>query len=455
MYEAHFGLNRRPFPPAPDPHYYFPAGAIEAARGNLLRCLQRGEGTGLVIGRSGTGKTLLCQVLGEQLRSELAVVHLCSGRLGSRSALYQAILHGQQRSYRGMDEGELRLALVDYLTSGDDPPKGLVLLVDEAHTLPLRLLDEIRMLTNLVCSGQPRVRVLLAGDPVLEERLASPKLESFSQRLVVRCYLESFRRAETEQYVRAQIDAAGGAAARLFPAEAATAVHQATEGVPRLVNQLCDHALVLACADGDSSVDVARVETAWADLQQLPAPWSPEAPEGTGPSVIEFGGLEEESPARDDLGSTAPADAAWLSAEEDSNIQVARLERAVSALANHPAGDSEEGYFRPAGVIGPEADLSFEDLRGPLAEPFAEEEEIVQPYRAAAATAPPAETAPASIPGEPRREVLREAREAAKAEKELIVVEEEGELPDLAVTPRTVVGRPARYSGLFAKLRQG
>ena len=135
---------------------------------------------------------------------------LSSGRLSTRRALLQAILFELGQPYRGMDEGELRLALVDYLTAGEDCPQGMVLLVDEAHTLPLRLLEEIRMITNLVRDGQPAVRLVLAGGCVLEERFASPKLESFSQRIVARCYLESFNRTETQQYIRAQIDAAGG-----------------------------------------------------------------------------------------------------------------------------------------------------------------------------------------------------------------------------------------------------
>ena len=100
---------------------------------------------------------------------------LASGRLSTRRALFQAILYELGRPYRGMDEGELRLAVVDYLMAGDNNSRGLVLLVDEAHTLPLRLLEEIRLLTNLARSGQPLVRLVMAGGPALEERFASPE----------------------------------------------------------------------------------------------------------------------------------------------------------------------------------------------------------------------------------------------------------------------------------------
>ena len=159
-------------------------------------------GIGMVVGPSGTGKTLLCRMLAEHFKERFKVAMLCSGRLSTRRALLQAIHYELGQPYRGMDEGELRLALVDYLTLGEDCPTGMVLLVDEAHTLPYRLFEEIRMITNLVCNGQPRVRLVLAGGPLLEERLASPKLESFSQRLVARCYLEPLSRTETQKYAK-------------------------------------------------------------------------------------------------------------------------------------------------------------------------------------------------------------------------------------------------------------
>ncbi len=458
MYEAFFGLNRRPFAPAPEPSRYFPAETIEAARQNLLRCVQRGEGPGLVTGPSGTGKTLLCQVLAEQLRPALAVIHLCSGRLSSRSALYRTILHGLERSYRGMDESELRLALVDYLTSSENQSDGLALLVDEAHTLPLRLLDEIRMLTNLVCSGESRVRIVLAGGPVLEERFASPRLESFTQRLAARCYLEPFSRSETEQYLRAQIDAAGGDAGEFFTAEAAGAVHQATDGVPRLVNQLCDHALLLAWADGDSTVDASKVEAAWADLQQLPAPWTGEESEGAAPDIIEFGGLEDDSLPCDEPASTESASLELLSTEEEPDIRVEQLERTLSQLENSPTACDDAQPLRPTGTAQPEVEPVFEEPSDPFMERFAEEEEIVQRYpgMTVSETTDPTMTlrATETIHVAPST-TERSDDDGSRAAEELIVIEEEDEPDDRAAQPQLAVARRDKYRRLFAKLRHG
>ena len=249
MYEARFGFKKRPFPPAPRVDSYHPAATIEAARQSLTRCIQRGEGAALVVGPSGSGKTLLCHLLAEQFRDDFDVVHLLSGRLENRRALLQGILHALGQPYRGMEEEELRLTLLDYFSGLEASKQGVLLLVDEAHTLALRCLDELRTLTNIAADGQPQVRLVLVGSPLLEERLTVPGLDSFSQRLAARCYLEPLSQCETEGYIQTQLARVGGATA-IFPTEACQAVYQATGGVPRLINQVCDHTLLLALRGG-------------------------------------------------------------------------------------------------------------------------------------------------------------------------------------------------------------
>ncbi|NLE37402.1 MAG: AAA family ATPase [Pirellulaceae bacterium] len=516
MYETFFGLNRRPFVPAPDPSYYFPAETIESARRNLLRCLQRGEGPGLVVGPSGTGKTLLCRVLAEQLRPTAAVVLLCSGRLSSRNALFQTILHGLGRPYRGMDEGESRLALIDYLTTGEDRPGALVLLVDEAQTLPTRLLDEIRLLTNLAEAGESRVRIVLAGSPSLEERFASPKLESFSQRLVARCYLEPFSRAETEQYVRAQIEAAGGDAVRLFSTEAATAVHRATDGVGRLVNQVCDHALVLAYADGNATVDARRIEEAWADLQQLPTPWTEEA-DSDAPDIIEFGGLDDDDvSARDELASAVPsrdeavvddsADLDLFAFDDEPDVRFEKIEQTLGEL--DPVAEAAEPieWLPPPPADAPASEAASSDVGGVSsagqlpAESFADEEVLVPQWPVKAASEPieprtrPAPTLTQTVdppllgpfveevvaadartaaragativaatvgrlsPGttESNRASVRETTTGPTTGHDVIVLDDEsgGEVETETVGPRLAVPRRDEYSRLFSKMRR-
>jgi type II secretory pathway predicted ATPase ExeA len=384
MYESFFALTKRPFASVPAVDQYFPGTAVEAAHQTLIRCVDRAEGTGLVIGPSGSGKTLLCQLLAAKFEHAFQVVSLASGRLSNRRALLQAILFGLSQPFRGMDEGELRLVLVDFLTSAEKCPQGVLLLVDEAHTLPLKLLDEIRMLTNLVAGGRPCVRAVLAGSPILEERLASPKLESFSQRIVARCYLESFGRTETEQYLAAQIRGAGGSPERVLGHDVAQAVFQATDGVPRLINQVCDHALVLACTRGQSPVERGDIEAAWADLQQLPTPWNDSARTAKPTAnVIEFGGLDDDEPsvsmpAADHDEDEEPVSIFRMSAEDEEPLEpaerVAKIQRALAEL---------DDDFLPVETLGPEVALVFDtdvDESNPFDESFAEEEIVVDRY---------------------------------------------------------------------------
>ncbi|MDZ4819213.1 MAG: AAA family ATPase [Planctomycetota bacterium] len=295
MYEQFFRLTDRPFASAPTADRYFSAEAIENARETLFRCIERAEGPALVIGPVGTGKTMLLEVLAEQFKNNFEVVRLDCGRLSTRTALFQAILFELGLPYRDLEENELRLSLLDHLL-GDNSP-GLLLLIDESHTLSIRLLEELRLISNLAQHGEQCVRMVLAGGSRLEERFASPKLESFNQRLAARCYLQAFDRAETREYVRALVHAAGGDPDRIFTSDALDAVQTATDGIPRLINQVCDHALILACAGGTSRIDRHGIEEAWADLQQLPSPWNNTAETTALPvasETIEFGILRDE-----------------------------------------------------------------------------------------------------------------------------------------------------------------
>jgi hypothetical protein len=231
-----------------------------------------------------------------------------------------------------MDEGELRLAILQYLrgaetAAGDTrdaavtgttrqhthadvgmAPKQameaktlakwrrVVLLVDEADALPVRLLEELRALTNIAVDGLPLVSLVLAGGPILEERFADPQLDMFAQRIAARCYLATLSREETLQYVRSQVAAAGMKPERLFTEDALEAIHAATGGVPRMINQLGDQLVWMAEETGCAPLDATLVQQAWSDLQQLPAPWNTESHGGVAGAgndgTIEFGDLD-------------------------------------------------------------------------------------------------------------------------------------------------------------------
>src|SRR6476659_3853458 len=361
--------DERVFPSYPQVARYFPGSSIEDARNRLGRSIERGNGPGLVVGGPGTGKSLLLQVLASQFHEQFDVVLPACARLCTRRALLQSILFELGLPYRSRDEGELRLSLLDHLLSKVECPSGLLLLVDEAQTLPPPLLDELRVLTNLVRGGQPRVRLILAGSSSLEECFTDPELESFSQRLTARCYLGSFSSQETTQFIRAQLAASHVVPEDVFAADAFSAVFEATDGVPRLVNQLCDRALVDATAAGRSKIDRQVIQATWADIQQLPTPWdTPEQSTLSASSrVIEFGNLTSDDRSFDsNSDATAPA----RLAEFDTELDVTDEE--VDEVVIGPA----------TAAVTPKSSEARQIATNPFAEKFDEEEVVLDNFAA-------------------------------------------------------------------------
>ncbi|MEZ6070541.1 MAG: AAA family ATPase [Pirellulales bacterium] len=304
MYESFFGLSERPFMAAPRAEHYFPAPSAELARTTLLRVIARDEGPALLMGGSGLGKTLVASVLCRQLQQRCAVAYWGDGHLTTRHGLLQAVLFALGRPYRDMNEGELRLALIDYLCRSDECPQGMLLVVDEAHRLPGRLLEELRLIGDMSRHGRPCVRLLLVGSMALEERFTHPRLEAFSARLAARCYLEPFTCPDTVEFMQHRMESCGVPADEIFSDEALEAIHAAADGNPRAVSQLADHALVLAFQDSRRRIDEGFIQNVWADLQQLPVTWqtngrstSSRGSSGNGAaggSVIEFGALGDD-----------------------------------------------------------------------------------------------------------------------------------------------------------------
>jgi type II secretory pathway predicted ATPase ExeA len=301
MYEQVFNFNSRPFTAAPYVKHYFAGEAIQSALDQTRLNVDRGAGPVVVVGATGTGKTLLLAVLEANYRDHVSVVNLACARLQERKDLLQSILHQLSVPFQGLSETELRFALIDYLQPNPTCVSGIILLVDDAHGLSADLLDELGLITNFVSEGQPRVRLVLAGSHRLEENLNEAKLESLNQRIASRCYLENMSRSEASRYLVEHVDRVGGEGAKLFPEEACRVIHEVTDGYPRLINQVADQSLMLAATRGMSAVTEDCVREAWADVQSIPATFQPQMPTLSEPSdltgdeswsVLEFGQLD-------------------------------------------------------------------------------------------------------------------------------------------------------------------
>ncbi|MGV3606864.1 MAG: ExeA family protein [Planctomycetaceae bacterium] len=386
MYENYFHLSQRPFAAAPQVEAYVSTPFCENALQSSIRCLERAEGIALIMGPTGTGKSLLCQLVARHFADRFEVALLDSARLCTRRALLQNILFTLRLPYRNMDEGELRLALMSHLDPQTSSSQGLVLIVDEAHTLPPRLLEEVRLITNLVRGGQPRIRLLLAGGMAMEERLASPKLEAFQQRLATRSYLQAFNYDETIHYISQQLRRCGGDPQRCISGDAMEAIYRVTDGVPRLVNQLSDHALLLAANGHRPLVDRNIVEDAWADLQQLPGPWHADHPQAGKPvdgGVVEFGSLADEASFTVEFDHFEPAQSAVV--ESDFASATTASIETVPSLPNLEARYAElreEWPFPSMSTVSPvSSPISTTPIAvNPFGDGFDQEEVVLDRY---------------------------------------------------------------------------
>ena len=314
MYQEFFKLTERPFAAAPYAPHYFPSRHCEQALQLCRMAIDEATGPALLMGGPGFGKSMMLAVMAEQYRHHYVIANLHTSSLKCPADLLQNILFELDRPYRNMLEGDMRLALMEHLKPVDKCPNGILLLADEADCLDETVLNELRSITNYVRDGLPRVRLVLAGNARLEETLTSPRLDSFSQRIAARCYLQPMLKQEIVAYVDQHLRRAGRVTTDMFESLAIDGICEVSQGIPRLINQLCCHSMILAATDGAAQVTRDHVATAWTDIQQLPAPWGNEksASQDQKPledwAVIEFGQLddhEQETPAWSD---TSPAE---------------------------------------------------------------------------------------------------------------------------------------------------
>jgi len=262
MYAAYFGLSERPFSLAPDPRYLYLSDAHREALAHLLYGLGEGGSFVQLTGEVGTGKTTVCRALLEQLPPDVDVAMIFNPRLTSVELL--ATVCDELRVPYPSGTTSLKV-LVDALSRAllDAHARGrrTVLVIDEAQNLSARVLEEIRLLTNLETTKEKLLQVILIGQPELAELLARRHLRQLAQRVTARCHLRSFTEEETRKYVQHRMEIAGQRQP-IFTRLALRAAHRLSRGVPRLLNTICDRALLGAYATGQTRVREAIVRRA-------------------------------------------------------------------------------------------------------------------------------------------------------------------------------------------------
>ncbi len=254
MYAAYFGLTERPFSLAPDPRYLYLSDVHREALAHLLYGLGEGGSFVQLTGEVGTGKTTVCRALLEQLPPDVDVAMIFNPRLTSVELL--AAVCDELRVPYPSGTTSLKV-LVDALSQAllDAHARGrrTVLIIDEAQNLSARVLEEIRLLTNLETTKEKLLQVILIGQPELAELLARRNLRQLAQRVTARYHLRSFTEEETRRYVQHRMEIAGQRQP-IFTRLAVHAAHRLSRGVPRLLNTICDRALLGAYATGQTRV---------------------------------------------------------------------------------------------------------------------------------------------------------------------------------------------------------
>src|SRR5580700_4682491 len=256
MYKAFYKLQRNPFEITPDPSFLFPTRRHNEALAALYYGVRRHKGFVVLTGEVGTGKTLLLRCLLQSLKQsdDVKYAYVFNGRLSPVEFL-QYIAGDLGLPSAGKNKSELLLQLAEYVVARGEKKLTTVLVVDEAHHLSTDILEEIRLLTNLETADEKLLQILLVGQPELDEKLDSVDLRQLKQRIALRSHLASLNLSETAGYIARRLQQAGSPdPSRLFPHPTVAAVHRHSRGTPRLINTICENALIAAYARQASSV---------------------------------------------------------------------------------------------------------------------------------------------------------------------------------------------------------
>jgi general secretion pathway protein A len=270
---AFFGLQQKPFNPTPDPRFLYASPGHREGLAQLLYGVQEHKGFILLTGEVGTGKTTLLRTLLSRLDGNTASAFVFDTTLPFEGLL-EYILEDFGVAKPGESHAQRLIALNNFLIERRRTGQNTVLILDEAQNLDLRALEEIRLLSNFETHTEKLLQILLVGQPELLNTLARPDLRQLKQRIGLRCRILPLTSAETRDYIRTRLRIAGARDLGLFSDAAMTRIAEHSGGVPRLINTLCDHCLLIGYADQIRRIDRPIVEEAIEYFEQggRPAP---------------------------------------------------------------------------------------------------------------------------------------------------------------------------------------
>ena len=349
MYRKYFGLGEAPFSIAPDPRYLYMSERHQEALAHLLYGISGDGGFVLLTGEIGAGKTTICRCLLEQIPPNCDIAYIFNPKLTVEELLSTICTEFGVAYPAGRTTVKTFVDNINaYLLDAHARGRQAVLIIDEAQSLSVDVLEQMRLLTNLETNQRKLLQIILVGQPELAEMLARPELRQLAQRIVARYHLGPLAKSEVAAYVRHRLEIAG-AQQPLFPTSLTGRLFSLSQGVPRLINVLCDRALLGAYLQGRERVDRTTLTQAAREVFFQPVSRRRRLLDffsiGTNPSQVTAPPLPVHHPASLDK-QTAPqphivksaggADLAKLAVTAPSTASSAPLTDDAEWLAAHP-----------------------------------------------------------------------------------------------------------------------
>lgn len=272
MYLYHYGIKELPFTLTPNTSYFFGLPSHKEAIQVLLTALKTGEGFIKVTGEVGTGKTLICRKLLNELPSHFVAAYIPNPYLTPielRRAVaseLNVVLTDQS------DQQEFTQRIQQRLIRIHQENKGVVLIIDEAQALPVESIEALRLITNLETESRKLLQVVLFGQPELNDKLALPELRQLKQRVTFSYTLQLMDVDQVYQYVKHRMNVAGYRGGELFDRNCCSLLYKASKGTPRIVNVLCHKALMLAYGEGLQKITPSHVKLSIKDTEAANQP---------------------------------------------------------------------------------------------------------------------------------------------------------------------------------------
>jgi type II secretory pathway predicted ATPase ExeA/phage tail protein X len=268
MYTEFFELSEKPFSLSTSPRFLYLGEKHKEALAVLRYGVMERQGFVLLTGEVGTGKTTMLRALLPSLDKRVKYVHMANPLLSPREFISYLILSAFENKIHFRTKSEFLIAFEAFLSKVQQRSMHFLLVIDEAHKLSFDLLEEIRLLSNMETAEEKLISIFLVGQPELNDRLNEPRCRPLLQRISVRYHIPPLDAKETREYVMTRLKKAGSKRAdAIFPGKTTDAIHQYSQGYPRMINILADNSMLLGYSKGESKISPAMVKSCYQDLR--------------------------------------------------------------------------------------------------------------------------------------------------------------------------------------------